>query len=55
MARKGERAGTASEPSAENRERMAERESQLEAIGMEDCVAEGVGRGSSTDLGAAAQ
>ena len=43
------------EPFAENPEGMGEQESQSEAVGMGDCVAEGEGRGSSTDLGAAAQ
>ena len=43
------------EPSVENPEWMGEQESRPEAVGMEDCVAEGEGRGSSTDLRAAAQ
>lgn len=37
------------EPSVEIQEAMGEQESQLEAVGMEGCVAEGEGRDSLTD------
>ena len=43
------------EPSAENPEGMGEQEPQAEVVGMECCVAEEEGRGSSTDFAAAAQ
>jgi hypothetical protein len=43
------------EPSAENPEGMGEQEPQAEVVGMECCVAEEEGRGSSTDFAAAAR
>jgi hypothetical protein len=42
------------ELSAEDPEKMGEQESQPETVGMEGCVAEGEGRGSSTGFAAAA-